>query len=89
VIHATKKFKATDELFWDYNCDCFCTICQKWEHLFSMGESRTKCGLKGKQYKHSKKWCWDCMIALFGNEENLEIGENILLANWSHWNPKY
>jgi signal recognition particle GTPase len=25
------------------------------------------------------------MMALFGNEENLEIGENILLANWNNW----
>ena len=28
------------------------------------------------------------MTALFGNEENLEIGENILLANWDNWSPK-
>jgi hypothetical protein len=25
------------------------------------------------------------MTAIFGNEENLEIGENILLANWDNW----
>ena len=28
------------------------------------------------------------MMAIFGNEENLEIGENILLANWDNWSPK-
>jgi len=28
------------------------------------------------------------MMALFGNEENLEIGENILLANWNNWSPE-
>jgi hypothetical protein len=25
------------------------------------------------------------MTARFGNEENHEIGENILLANWDNW----
>jgi hypothetical protein len=25
------------------------------------------------------------MTAIFGNEENLEIGENIFLANWDNW----
>ena len=28
------------------------------------------------------------MTAIFGNEENLEIGENILLANWDNWSPE-
>jgi len=28
------------------------------------------------------------MMALFGNEENLEIGENILLSNWNNWSPE-
>jgi len=28
------------------------------------------------------------MTALFGNEENLEIGENILLANWDDRSPE-
>jgi hypothetical protein len=27
------------------------------------------------------------MTARFGNEENLEIGENVLLANWDNWSP--
>jgi hypothetical protein len=26
------------------------------------------------------------MKAIFGNEENLELRESILLANWNHWN---
>jgi hypothetical protein len=26
------------------------------------------------------------MKALFGNHENLELGENILLASWNNWN---
>ncbi len=26
------------------------------------------------------------MKALFGNQENLELGESILLANWNNWN---
>ena len=28
------------------------------------------------------------MTAIFGNEENLEIGENILLANWDDRSPE-
>jgi len=28
------------------------------------------------------------MKALFGNEENFEIGENILLANWNNWSSE-
>jgi hypothetical protein len=26
--------------------------------------------------------------AIFGDEENLEIEENILLANWDNWSPE-
>jgi hypothetical protein len=29
IFHATKKIKAGDELFWDYNRDCFCRVCKK------------------------------------------------------------
>jgi hypothetical protein len=32
ILHATKKIKAGDELFWDYNHDCFCRVCKK--HAF-------------------------------------------------------
>jgi hypothetical protein len=28
------------------------------------------------------------MTAIFGNEENLEIGENILLADWDNWSDE-
>jgi hypothetical protein len=28
------------------------------------------------------------MIAVFGNEGNLDIRENILLANWNNWNAE-
>jgi hypothetical protein len=28
------------------------------------------------------------MTAIFGNEENLEIGENILLADWENWSDE-
>jgi hypothetical protein len=29
VLCASKKIKAGDELFWDYNRDCFCRVCKK------------------------------------------------------------
>jgi len=29
ILHATKKIKAGDELFWDYNRDCFCRVFKK------------------------------------------------------------
>jgi hypothetical protein len=29
VLRATKRIKAGDELFWDYNRDCFCRVCKK------------------------------------------------------------
>jgi hypothetical protein len=28
------------------------------------------------------------MKAVLGNEENLDIGETILLANWNNWNAE-
>jgi hypothetical protein len=35
VLHATKKIKAGDELFWDYNHDCFCRVCKKYKLLLT------------------------------------------------------
>jgi hypothetical protein len=29
ILHPTKKIRAGDELFWDYNHDCFCRVCKK------------------------------------------------------------
>jgi hypothetical protein len=34
------------------------------------------------------KESYKIMTAIFGNEENLEIEENILLANWDNWSPE-
>jgi hypothetical protein len=28
----------------------------------------------------------DVMKDIFGNDENLEIGDSILMANWNNWN---
>jgi hypothetical protein len=35
VLCATKKIKAGDELFWDYNHHCFCRVCKKYELLLT------------------------------------------------------
>jgi hypothetical protein len=29
----------------------------------------------------------EVMKAIFGHEENLFMGETVLLANWDNWNP--
>jgi len=35
VLCTTKKIKEGDELFWDYNHDCFCSVCKKYELLLT------------------------------------------------------
>ncbi len=40
VLRATKTIKAGDELFWDYNRDCFCRVCRK-ETFFLTQEMST------------------------------------------------
>jgi hypothetical protein len=35
VLNATKKIKAGEEVFLDYNRDCFCRVCKKYELLLT------------------------------------------------------
>jgi hypothetical protein len=58
VLRATKRIKAGDELFWDYNCDCFCRVCKK-DAFFLTQEIPTSnkcshCGVNKRCYKVCK-----------------------------------
>jgi hypothetical protein len=50
VLSTTKKIKA--ELFWDYNRDCFCSVCKKTWTPFN---SRTSKNFKMYQLSTNKK----------------------------------
>jgi hypothetical protein len=60
ILHATKKIKAGDELFLDYNRDCFCRVCKK--HAFFITQELpafAKCSnCEGK--KKCFKMCENC-----------------------------
>jgi hypothetical protein len=55
VLQATKRIKAGDELFWDYNRDCFCRVCKE-DTFFLTQEISTfdkcsHCQIKKRCYK--------------------------------------
>jgi hypothetical protein len=60
VLRATKTIKAGDELFWDYNRDCFCRVCRK-DSFFLTQEISTysKCSHCGES-KRCYKVCETC-----------------------------
>jgi hypothetical protein len=60
VLRATKTIKIGEELYWDYNHDCFCTNCNKWEHYYTdLGLQYKKCS-KCQNYRESEKYCTRC-----------------------------
>jgi hypothetical protein len=46
MLHATKNIKAGEELFWDYNHDCFCKNC--WSTFILCWNLDTRSALNAK-----------------------------------------
>jgi hypothetical protein len=45
VICTSKKITTREELLWDYNCDCYCSGCEKWVQLYSLENEFTSVAL--------------------------------------------
>jgi len=60
VFRATKKIKCGEELYWDYNRNCFCMNCNKWEHYFTECWIQVKKCCKCQNHRNSEKYCNRC-----------------------------
>lgn len=60
ILRATKKIKVNQELFWDYNRDCYCENCKKLQHFYTNHKIEKQLCSKCKQQKISDKYCTDC-----------------------------
>ena len=60
VLQATKKIKNGEELYWDYNRDCFCMNCKKWQHYYTDSELEYKKCSKCQSCRESEKYCSRC-----------------------------
>jgi hypothetical protein len=60
VLQATKKIKNGEELYWDYNRDCFCMNCKKWQHYYTDSELEYKKCSKCQSRRESEKYCTRC-----------------------------
>jgi len=60
VLQATKRIKNGEELYWDYNRDCFCMNCKKWQHYITDLELEYKKCSKYQSHRESEKYCTRC-----------------------------
>jgi hypothetical protein len=60
VLRATKRIKNGEELYWDYNRNCFCTNFKKWQHYYTDSELEYKKCSKCQSCRESEKYCSRC-----------------------------